>query len=135
PGVERQLGLKFLLCFVCFGAGLGHDVFDLYGLAALALRFVGGFHEGHQFDRLFGGNGGLFGFEEFGDLIGEGLVAFEADLGADALGAEDDDAVVVFAGAEASEGADAVVVPDAGDELAAVLFAAAGGDAGDGLAA
>lgn len=56
-------------------------------------------------------------------------------MGGDAFFAEDDRAVVVFAVADAAEGADAVILPCAGDQFAAFLFAAAGLHARDAFAA
>src|SRR5207249_741468 len=70
------------------------------------------------------------GFEEFADLFVERLVSFETELRGDGVLAEDDRAVVGLASANAAEGADAAVFPDAGDDIAAV-----GAGAGDGFAA
>src|SRR4051812_29359511 len=87
-----------------------------HGPAALPLALLGGFHEGHDLDRLLGAHGRRAGLEELRDLLAELLVAGEAARrGNDAVAAEDDEAVVRLVLADAAEGADPAVLPDARD--------------------
>src|SRR5213075_2124318 len=65
----------------CFGSRFGKDAGQRHRRAVLPFAFVGGFHEGENFDRLFGLNRRLARFEKAGDLIAQFFVtAFTAGM-------------------------------------------------------
>src|SRR5205823_6174527 len=85
--------------------------------AALTLAFVRGFHEGENLNRFLDVDRGFAGFEEAANLSAEFLIAsFTAGLN-DAFAAESDRAEFSFVLANPAIGADAPVLPEAGDEV------------------
>src|SRR6186713_1495690 len=113
-----------------FFARLFHDGVQSHGYTAIFPALLRGLHEGEYFQGLGRLYGGLACAEECGDLQGEGAVTFPgADLCVAFL-SEGGAAEVIVAIAEASEGADAVILPDAYYEVGSFCI-----EAGDGLAA
>ena len=115
-----------------FLVGFGHDFGEGDFGAVATFAFVGGFHEGVDFEGFFGGDGSDAGAEEVDDLVEQRLVAIEAtDFSGLAFGVGGG-ARVAFAGvAGFAEDAGAIAVPGAGD----LDFAIVGGAAFDGEAA
>ena len=105
----------------------GDDFGEGDGFAAAAFAFVGGFHEGEEFEGFSGVDGRFGGLEEFDDFCDEWGVAVEGTDGCFAGGAGGFAAV----GGAFAEDAGAAAGPRAAD----LDFAVGRGGAGDGLAA
>jgi hypothetical protein len=99
--------------------GLGHHISNPHRGAALALAFVGRFHERHDLDRLFGADRRLARPKELGDLHQQRAVASSAASrqGGDRVRAESGPARLDLAAAERAERAQAVSLPAAYDDV------------------
>src|SRR5262245_20545887 len=113
PSLQAFFGGRF--------AGFGQHALKRHRLAALALAFVGGFHESVDFERFLFGHGHFSRAEEADDLDHQRTIPLvRADL-LDAVRAEGRAAVVGLAaplgGADPAEGADAASLPDSGCQV------------------
>src|SRR5687768_2659745 len=95
------------------------DLCDRNRCSAAFLAFVGGGHEGVEFDRLFRRDRRLASAEEFADFHDERFVAAEPASGAVGLFPKYHGAVIRLAVAVADERTNASVVPHAGGGVGA----------------
>ena len=111
-----------------FRSGFFEDFGEGDGDAAAAFAFVGGFHEGHDFEGGRGGDGADAGLKKLHDFDGEAVVVLLLAGGGDALGANGGDAVAFEGFAVALRDADAAIGPDAGEDVGIRGVGAGDGD-------
>src|SRR2546421_5181150 len=101
----------------CFGFCFCEHTSQRHRRAALALAFVGAFHEGENLDCLLGTHRRFAGSEKAANLSAEFLVAsFPAGLN-NAFAAEGYRPEVRLVLSNSAIGANAPILPDAGDEV------------------